>query len=160
MQWEGMMKKEYSTNGYVTHKKIFISFLCFWFSCAVIALVARFSEILHMERKALSLFPLVILFMVTAYMVYMIKKTKITLAVDDSGITYESASRKGFLFYRTSRFIPWNLITAITIIDKNKGPMKIDATDSDIVYWNIVNPKENYDLYDDANRRIQSRDQR
>lgn len=129
-----MIKKEHSTNGYVTHKRVYISFLGLWFLCAVIAVVVRFYEILHMERNALSLFVLAILLLITGYMVYMIKSTKITFAIDDKGVTSRSA-RKGLLFHKTSRFAPWKSIVAISIGDNKKGPLIINTDDSEIISY-------------------------
>lgn len=99
-----------------------------------------------MEQKALS--ALVDLFLITAYMVYMVKNTMIRLEVDDNGINYESATRTGLLFHNTSHFAPWKSLADVAILDKKKGPLKIDTVDGEIIYWNIVNPSENSELYD------------
>ncbi len=117
----------------------------------MIAFVLRINEIWRMEQKALSLSALVVLFLITGYMVYMIKNSMIRLEVDDNGIKYVSSTRKGLFFQKTSRIVPWKSIAAVAILDKKKGPLKIDTDDSGIIYWNIVNPKENYELFDTIN---------
>ena len=145
------MKKEYLTNGYVVHKKIYIIITCLWFLFAMIAFVLRINEIWRMEQKALSLSALLVLFLITGYMVYMIKNSMIRLEVDDNGIKYESSTREGLFFQKISRVVPWKSIAAVSILDKQKGPLKIDTADSGIIYWNIVNPKENYELLNTIN---------
>ena len=148
------MTKQYSTNGFVIHKRVYLLFLSLWFLFAVVTLITRINEIWGNEKKLLSLLALVILFFITLYMVYMIKSSMITLTVRDDGVDYETAVRKGLFFYETSRFAPWDSIIAISIIDKKKGPLKISTKGGDIIYWNIVNLRENNDLYDSIDNRI------
>ena len=151
------MKKEYSTNGFVIHKKAYLFLLCLWFVIAIVAFIMRINEIWRMEQKALSLSALVALFLVAGYMVYVIKSSMIKLKINDDGIKYESATRKGLFFQKVSRVVPWQSISTVSILDKNKGPLKIDAKDSEIIYWNIVNPRENSELYDLLNDVIKNR---
>jgi len=148
-----MNKTEYSSNGYIVHKRMYMIVLCVWFLFAIIAFILRINERWRMEQKALSLSALVALFLITGYMVYMIKTSMIRLEVDDNGIKYESSTREGLFFKKISRVVPWKSIAAVSIldIDKQKGPLKIDTDDSEIIYWNIVNPKENYELLNTIN---------
>ena len=148
------MKKEYSTNGFVIHKKAYLFLLCLWFVIAIIAFILRINEIWRMEQKTLSLSALVALFIVAGYMLYVVKSSMVKLEINDDGIKYESSMRKGLLFQRTSLVVSWKSIKNLSILDTKNGPLKIDAVENEIIYWNIVNPRENSELYDFVNSVI------
>lgn len=152
-----MNKKIYRTNGYAVHKKTFLVLFSIWIIDVVCAFFMRTYELINFHPKLVSLIPYIMLLIIMGYITYMLKNTHIELIIDDNGITYKSARRKGLKFKRFSSFVPWSSVKTISVFDKKKGPIHIETADGEFIYKNIVTLEENKNIAEELISRFKDK---
>lgn len=150
-----IMRKTYTANGYVAHRKAYLVSIVLWFLIAGCAFLLRSYELHYAQQKLISLIPFIILFLITGYMLYMVKKTEIKLEVDDAGIVYEGADRKGIRFNKFRRELQWNSVKSFSLVHNSKGPIKIILKNGDaLIYWNIVDLNQNNNIVEELTAKL------
>lgn len=98
----------------------------------------------------------IIFFIFLFYWVYFLKMGKVIISFSDKGIIYEGGESRGIIFFKRVRsVIPWETINSVKIVNDRKGPIKIETSSRNYLFWSAKDPKINATVFEEINRRMQ-----